>query len=90
MADQDKTEILKQTLAEKVVPISQELVKLAKEFKVDLFLLVSAPQLGVSHQLSQIQRLSTVDRLETELQALRSDTSVWLNAGLTAEDEAAE
>lgn len=90
MADQDKNKILNQALAEKTSVIGQALSQLAKEFKVDVFLLVSAPQLGAYHQLSQIQRLATVDRLETILQTLRSDTSSWLNTGLSADDETEE
>jgi hypothetical protein len=84
---EDKKEALKRDLGEDIIPIAQALVKLAKEYKADFFLLVSAPHLGTSHQARQIQRLSTVERLEAELHALRSDTSSWLNAGLTAEDE---
>jgi len=87
MKHQDQKEVLKRDLEEKLTPICQALTKLAKDFKVDVFLAVNAPQLGTYQQMNQIHRLATVDRLAEKLQELRSNTTSWLNARLTVEDE---
>jgi len=89
MKNQNQKEVLNQDLEEQVTPICQALTKLAKDFKVDVFLAINAPQLGTYRQMNQIHRLATVDRLAAELQELRSNTASWLNAGLTVEDERA-
>lgn len=87
MENQNQKETLKQDLEEQVTQICQALTKLAKDFKVDVFLAVNAPQLGTYQQMNQIHRLATVDRLAAELQELRSNTTSWLNAGLKVENK---
>lgn len=51
---------MNQDLDEQLTPICQALMKLAKDFKVDVFLAINGPQLGTYQKMSQIHRLAIV------------------------------